>query len=184
MGFDPGGIGKGLAADLVTAELLAAGAAGACVNLGGDLRVAGRAPGAPAEPGAPGWGVGVENPFGRQLAAVLSLHDGGVATSSRLRRRWTGPGQAPSHHLIDPRTGLPAASGLASVTVVAASAWQAEWLTKAAFLAGAAAGSALLERLGAAGALITDGGSILHTAGLHEFQAGGHLREPKPVAVP
>ena len=38
VGFDPGGIGKGLAADLVVAETRAAGAAGACVNLGGDLR--------------------------------------------------------------------------------------------------------------------------------------------------
>ena len=38
--IDPGGLGKGLAADLVTAELLAAGARGVLVNLGGDLRVA------------------------------------------------------------------------------------------------------------------------------------------------
>ena len=40
-GFDPGGIGKGLAADVVVAETMASGAAGACVNLGGDLRVDG-----------------------------------------------------------------------------------------------------------------------------------------------
>ena len=44
--FDPGGIGKGLAADLVADELRSFGAAGVCVNVGGDLRVAGAAPGA------------------------------------------------------------------------------------------------------------------------------------------
>lgn len=157
---------------------------------GGDLRVAGQPPGTEAgatpgaQSGAAGWGVGVENPFGEQLAAVLSLHDGGVATSSRLRRRWIGPGQAPSHHLIDPRTGLPAASGLAAVTVVAATAWQAEMLTKAVFLAGARAGSALVERLGAAGLLVTDEGSVLCTAGLDGFLASGRLPEPEPVAGP
>ena len=45
VGFDPGGIGKGLAADLVVAEVMAGGAEGVCVNLGGDLRVRGRSPG-------------------------------------------------------------------------------------------------------------------------------------------
>jgi len=52
-GFDAGGIGKGLAADLVTTEAIAAGADGICVNLGGDLRVAGTGP-----DGA--WTVGIE----------------------------------------------------------------------------------------------------------------------------
>src|SRR5436190_4435718 len=46
VGFDPGGIGKGYAADLVVAELLASGAAGVCANIGGDLRVAGEPPSA------------------------------------------------------------------------------------------------------------------------------------------
>src|SRR5260370_21488006 len=46
VGFDPGGIGKGLAADLVVDELLASGASGACVHLGGDTRVAGTPPAA------------------------------------------------------------------------------------------------------------------------------------------
>jgi len=53
-GFDPGGIGKGLAADIVATRAMAAGAAGVCVNLGGDLRVEGIAPG--GEP----WIVAVE----------------------------------------------------------------------------------------------------------------------------
>src|SRR4051794_37339552 len=48
-GFDPGGIGKGLAADMVAAETMARGAAGVCINLGGDVRVAG------AGPAGEGW---------------------------------------------------------------------------------------------------------------------------------
>ena len=46
--FDPGGIGKGLAADIVTEELIAAGAAGALVSVGGDVRVRGESPGGTA----------------------------------------------------------------------------------------------------------------------------------------
>ena len=41
VGFDPGGIGKGLAADLVATAAVDLGADGAMVSLGGDLRVAG-----------------------------------------------------------------------------------------------------------------------------------------------
>jgi len=166
VGFDPGGIGKGLAADMVVAELIAGGAEGACVNVGGDLRVAGRAP--DGVPGA-GWGIGVENPFSEEPAGVLGLADGGVATSSRLRRRWTGGDGKAAHHLIDPRTGTPADSGLAAVTIVAAQAWQAEMLAKAVFLTGATAGAVLLDDFGAAGLLIADDGSILKTTNLSSF---------------
>ncbi|HVW31448.1 MAG TPA: FAD:protein FMN transferase, partial [Acidimicrobiia bacterium] len=57
LGFDPGGIGKGLAADLVVAEALHAGATGVCVNLGGDLRVAGE------PPSGDSWTVAVDHPL-------------------------------------------------------------------------------------------------------------------------
>jgi len=57
VGLDPGGIGKGYAADLVVEELRAAGAAGVCVNLGGDLRAEGRAPGGGS------WVVRIEHPL-------------------------------------------------------------------------------------------------------------------------
>ena len=169
VGFDPGGIGKGLAADLVAEDLLAAGADGVCVNVGGDLRVSGCGPDAQDA----GWTIGVEHPTDAESeVAVLSLHEGGVATSSRLRRSWPSP-TAPggrSHHLIDPRTGRPAASGLAAVTVVAARAWQAEMLAKAVFLAGPAGGALLLDDLGAAGLLVTDGGDVLTTERLEDFR--------------
>lgn len=129
-GLDPGGIGKGLAADVVAAELLAAGALGACVNVGGDLRVAGLPPS-----GVGGWTVAVEHPGADSSVATVGLTDGGVATSTTRRRRWRAD-DGERHHLVDPRTGLPSASPLATVTALAASAWQAEVLAKAVLLAG------------------------------------------------
>jgi thiamine biosynthesis lipoprotein len=128
--IDPGGIGKGLAADLTAEFLIAEGAEGALINLGGDLRVLGRAP------SSEGWVVNVDDPIhpSRELLR-LALPDGALATSSRLLRRWqTTSGEA--HHLIDPTTGRPAQTDVVAVTVVAGEAWWAEALTKALFLTG------------------------------------------------
>jgi FAD:protein FMN transferase len=158
VGFDPGGIGKGLAADIVAREL-ANRVAGICVNIGGDLRVHGQAPDGPA------WGVEVEDPFGGASRAVLSLADGAVATSSRTRRVLRDGG----HHLIDPATGLPAASGVVSATAIAGQGWIAEVLAKASFLAGADEGCDLLEAAGVAGVLVLDDGGERRTHGYHRF---------------
>lgn len=129
--LDPGGIGKGLAADLVVAELLEAGAEGACVNLGGDLRVDGE---------SPCWGrwkVRIDDPRDRRRELTrLPLVSGGVATSSRLDRRWRLDG-VEAHHLIDPSTGRPADTEVVAVTAVAATAWWAEVTATWAFLGGA-----------------------------------------------
>ena len=127
---DPGGIGKGLAADLTAQLVVDQGADGALVNVGGDLRAIGRAP------SPEGWAVTVDDPIraGRELLR-LAFPAGAVATSSRLLRRWrTSTGEA--HHLIDPVTGRPAQTDVVAVTVVTEAAWWAEALTKALFLAG------------------------------------------------
>jgi thiamine biosynthesis lipoprotein len=131
--LDGGGIGKGLAADLVAQALVARGADGALVNLGGDLRAVGR------PPTSEGWVVTVPDPLAPERELLRrAIPEGAVATSSRLRRRWrTAVGEA--HHLIDPSTGRPAQTEVVAVTVVAGEAWWAEALTKALFLAGPAA---------------------------------------------
>jgi FAD:protein FMN transferase len=163
-GIDLGGVGKGAAADLVVAELLDAGAEGVCLNLGGDLRASGLAP----QPG--GWVVAVEDPFhpGRELARV-EVGDGGVATSSRLVRAWRR-GAGAYHHLIDPVSGLPSASGLAAVTVVAGCAWWAEVLATASFVAGSEEGARLLEAHGVTGMLVDEHGGARALPGFRELQ--------------
>ena len=161
--FDPGGIGKGLAADLVVEELMATGVDGACVNVGGDLRVEGRAP------GGGGWVIDLEHPITGESIVHLSLRSGGVASTWRTRRVW-GPPDAARHHLVDPATGASAASGLAGVAVVTGRTWWAEVLAKAAFLDGPRAGIARLDEHGAAGFLIDDDGRV-HTAGAAEAYA-------------
>jgi thiamine biosynthesis lipoprotein len=155
--FDPGGIGKGLAADLVVADLRDR-AAGVLVNLGGDLRVAGD------PPTADGWVVRVEDPFdpARELAR-LALVEGAVATSSRCRRRWqTASGEV--HHVIDPRTGTSAATGVAAVVAVASEGWWAEVQATSLFLLGPGSAATTDETVRAL--VIADDGTVATSPGL------------------
>ncbi len=127
--FDPGGIGKGLAADLI-AEELAEQVDGILVNVGGDIRLSGAAD----DPA--GWIISVQDPFHPEHELTrLAIPQGAVATSSKQARRWrTSTGMA--HHIIDPRTGRPGAGDVAAVTVVAAEAWWAEAQATSLFLQG------------------------------------------------
>ena len=117
MRLDLGGIAKGYAVDRAAGILAAAGPC--LVNAGGDLAVRGGA-----------WPVALEG-----TDIVLELTSGAIATSGRDRRTWRRGGSE-CHHLIDPRTGLPAETGLVKVTVVAPTAVEAEVLAKIAFLGG------------------------------------------------
>jgi thiamine biosynthesis lipoprotein len=128
--LDPGGIGKGLAADLAVVALASSGVAGALVSVGGDVRVWGR------PPRGTSWTVAVQDPFAPERdAAAVSLLDGGVATSSCLGRRWQ-LGGSPMHHLLDPLTGAPLDNGRVAATAVAGATWWAEVLTKAVLVRG------------------------------------------------
>jgi thiamine biosynthesis lipoprotein len=164
-GFDPGGIGKGLAADIVCAETRAGGAAGVCVNLGGDVRVSG------TSPDSVSWTVGIEHPWQPTPIALLGLGDGAVATSTTLRRRWTVDGEV-RHHLIDPQTGLPSDTDLGFASVVAAAGWIAEVLAKAVLLAGAAHPFDILGGTGAQGIAVGLDGVVQSTAGIAAFLGG------------
>lgn len=167
-GFDPGGIGKGLAGDLVCAELLEAGAEGACVNLGGDVRVVGAGPA-----GGP-WTIAVEHPWAAEPIALLGLVDGAVATSTTLRRRWHTDGEA-RHHLIDPQTGQPSDTDLALATVVAGDGWVAEALAKAVLLAGSVHPFDIVGGTGAEAVAVDEGGTTFSTAGLDSYLGGAPL---------
>jgi len=151
--IDLGGIGKGLAVRAAAAELRDAGAA-VLVEAGGDSYLAGRGP------EGDGWSVGVEDPQGSEHpVAVLRLADVGCATSSLRLRRWQVDGRE-VHHLVDPRTGEPARSGLFAVTVVGADPARAEVWSKALLLAGAAEAAALADQHRLAALWIDDEGRL------------------------
>lgn len=149
MAIDPGGVGKGLAADLVAADLVAAGAVGVLVEVGGDLRVLGRAP----DPR--GWFISVADPFAPDGAlALLAVGDAAVATSSTRIRRFGADG----HHLVGP-DGTPAEGRLAACTAVSTTGAGAEVFAKAPIVMGEDAGLQLAEQHAAAVLCIRSDGS-------------------------
>lgn len=159
--FDPGGIGKGLAGDMVAAALLAAGAESVQIELGGDVRVAG-----PAWDGGV-WRVELDDvDHGVARPASVAVAGGGVATSSVMRRRWS-LGGVRVHHLLDASTGLPALSDLDSVTAVAPTLWWAEVVAKTALIAGRRRARSLLEHHSMTGVLVggdtTDRYEVVHS---------------------
>ena len=161
--LDLSGIAKGHTADRVVGALLATGATGAYANLGGDIRVAGQGP------SSRGWIIGVDDPFdGERTICTMAIVDGGIVTSTRLQRQWTRGGET-QHHLIDPRTGAPARSGVAAVTVLTATASTAEVLAKAVFVDGLDGGLELLADHGVTGLLVDDEGRVHYGAGVEAF---------------
>lgn len=133
--LDPGGIGKGLAADLLIERALALHADWVMADVGGDLRVAGRCPGSDE------WAVHVIGDGGG-LICEIGLDEGAVATSSTSKRCWVE-----GHHIIDPRTRRPAISDLERVTVISSQAWFAESMATAAVVAGRERAARMFDEL-------------------------------------
>lgn len=134
--LDLGGIVKGWTVDLA-AELVAADVSGILVNAGGDLR----AVGTPDE--GRGWLVDVAAPDGG--IAWSGVVTGALATSTTAKRRWRTDGGGEAHHIIDPRTGLPARAPFVQVTAWAHEARVAEVWAKAVLIGGRATASAALR---------------------------------------
>ena len=169
-GFDPGGIGKGLAADMVATEMIDAGADGVCVNLGGDLRVIG------AAAQGDGWTVAVEHPWADEPVAHVGLRDGAIATSTTLLRRWQIDDET-LHHLIDPGPARPSDTDLASVTVVAGTRGPPRSSPKAVLLRGSSHPFDLIGGLSVEALAVDDTGRILTSAGFSDYLGADPVRE-------
>ncbi len=141
--LDFGGIAKGWTVDLVAPWLERL--PWAVVDAGGDLRLVGSPPEGVVE-------IGVEDPEDRGAEALrLRLDSGALATSSVTVRAW-GQGQ---HHIIDPRTSLPAATSVVQATVWRRTCTEAEIWSKAALLRG----PEVLDQI--AGCLVMSSGEVV-----------------------
>ena len=134
---DPGGIGKGLAADMTAELLMERGATGALVSVGGDLRCIG------TPPTGDNWVIAVAHTDPDPDSDVsdvdtVQITAGGVATSTTHAKRWYTNGSL-RHHVISPDTARPLDQSLGSLraaTVLASSAAWAEVFATAALIGG------------------------------------------------
>jgi thiamine biosynthesis lipoprotein len=160
--LDPGGLAKGMAADLAAGSLPAG--VRYAISCGGDLALGGGEP----------WEIAVRSARTDDEVHRLRVRAGGVATSGIGARIWRRDGSY-AHHVLDPATGRPAWTGLVAVTAVAESALAAEVLAKTALLSGPAEARRLLRRRG--GVLQHDDGRI------EVVPAPAVVRLPRPIAA-
>ena len=171
--LDLGGIAKGYIADDLAVRLQSRGFRSFALNLGGNVVVRGGRPvgGDDGMPGADApvvpWSVGVADPHapGRDRALVR-LSDGSVVTSGSRERRFAKGGSI-YHHILDPRTGFPARSDVASATVVSSRSYDGDAYATTMFLLGAKRALEFAEGLpGIEAVVIDESGRVGFTAGL------------------
>lgn len=182
MALDLGALGKGAACDAAAEAYRQAGVRGAVAAVGGSVGLYGEKPGGKA------FRVSVRDPKGDQAGSlgVLELPGGYVSTSGSYEKYFEQNGEK-YHHILDPRTGYPAESGLVSVTVWCPPEMDWKWpgalsdgLATACFVLGLEDGQKLLEGYGAEGIFVDGDGAIAVTPGLEgrfSLTAPGYHRE-------
>lgn len=140
---DLGGVAKGYAGDAAAALLKRRGVNSAVLNIGGNVQTVGK------RHGGGKWRIGVRDPNDEhRLIGIIETEDKAVVTSGGYERRFLGEDGVVYHHILDPRTGRPAESGLASVTIVAESGAYADALSTALFVMGVEKAEAYWRRRG------------------------------------
>lgn len=154
-----GGIAKGWAVDRVVEMLRKRGLRDFYVQAGGDLYLGGKS-------GVRAWRVGIRDPRGpvEQTFARIELADSAFSTSGDYERFFLLDGRR-YHHLIDPRTCWPATASVSS-TVMARTAVDAEFLTKATFILGPGKAEKLAAKRGASVVLVDPRGGVHLSPGL------------------
>lgn len=142
--LDLSAIAKGYGADRAGDVIEAAGVTNFLVEIGGEIAAAGSAPS-----GGP-WRVGIENPdphkaFGESLFQTLEISDLAMATSGDYRNFRTRADGTRYSHILDPRSGRPAESDVAAVTVLAERCMDADAVATALFVMGSETGFQWLE---------------------------------------
>ena len=173
MALDLGGIVKGYAADELTKILKARKVRRAIVDLGGNIFVYGK-----KKDGSP-WRVGIKDPNDPEgvPAIVLNVANSTIVTSGVYERFFTENGVR-YHHILDVKTGYPAASGLLSSTIVCESSMAADALSTSVFVLGKESGMELLRRMQSSA-----GTPLAEIPGLHAQVLGIFIEEDGSVSA-
>ncbi len=159
--LDLGGIAKGYAGRRVCTVLSEAGVKSAVIDLGGDVALLGK------KPDGSDWRIAIKDPNGGEFLGVLETSDDLYVATSGVYERYFEENGIRYHHILDPRTGYPAASGLVSATVICKDGVWADALATAVCVLGADDAlklrASLAETVPFDLILVTDDGSVLYT---------------------
>lgn len=143
MKIDVGGIAKGYAADKAIEIYREHNVKSAFVNLGGNVMVHGR------KPDNSLWKIGIQHPrqIRDELMATIDMDDITVVTSGDYERFFERDGVR-YHHILNPKTGYPADTGLMSASIIGETSADADALSTSVFLLGVDKGKELAEECG------------------------------------
>lgn len=168
--IDLGGIAKGYASDRLMEIFRNNGVTSAMVSLGGNIQTLN------TKPDGSAYRIAIRSPNSTQeYVGFLSVANQAVVTSGGYERYFEENGRR-YHHILDPQTGMPAESGLASVTIVSSSGMLADGLSTALFIMGLEKAETYWRSSGEdfEAIFVTDDGKIYITQGLEgHFTSGG-----------
>ena len=155
LSLDLGGIAKGYASGKAAAMLAGEGVEKAIINLGGNIYAVG------SRSSAEGWRIGLQNPDSSEggYFTVVNASDEAVVTSGAYQRYFISDGVV-YHHILDPATGYPAQTDLASVSVIDSDGTLADALSTALFVMGSGDAEAFCTEHGIKAVLLTVDGDI------------------------
>ncbi len=160
--LDLGGIAKGYIGDNLARYLRSQGVQSALISLGGNIYTLGK------KTDGSLWNIGIQNPYGAGSVGSVAVYDQAVITSGGYQRYFVQAGET-YWHILDPRTGYPAKTGLASVTIVTESGMYGDCLSTALFVMGLEkAIEYWQEHMDFDAVFITDEGDVHVTAGLKQ----------------
>ncbi|NLC53479.1 MAG: FAD:protein FMN transferase [Firmicutes bacterium] len=170
MRLDVGAVAKGYAVERVAQDLEAAGVSSLLLSVGGNIRAIG---GKPDRKGIKPWKIGIKNPDPEspdpQLCNVLIVGES-VVSSGSYERYYTVDGTR-YHHIIDPKTLMPAAY-FSNVTVICRDSGLADALSTALFNLPLAVGKGLVEGMDGVEALwVIESGEVIYSAGFGGYRA-------------
>ncbi len=164
MELDLGAVAKGYTGDCLKEILIKKGVSSALLDLGGNIQALGEKP-----DGSP-WKIAVKDPFDSSgIIGVLEVRDKAVVTSGSYERFFVGEDGERYWHILDPKSGYPADSGLVSVTVVGENGMRCDGLSTALFVMGKERAVAFWrENPDFEMILVTKDGTVCFSEGLEE----------------
>lgn len=178
MQIDLGAVGKGYAGDLVVEDLKRNGVESALIDLGGNIQTVG------TKPDGGNWKIGIRSPFGEGNFAVLDIGECAVVTSGGYEHYFVQDGKT-YWHILDPETGKPADSGIASVSVIGSEGRLCDALSTSLFVMGLDKAAELWKNSDDFEMIIvTSEGEIYITEGIEDdFSLSENFSEPKVSVI-
>lgn len=165
MQIDLGAVGKGLALNEIL-ELLQQDPRidAAVISVGGSVLTYG------SKPDGSSWKVAIPNPDDTGVnVGILVLEGQWCVSTSGDYERYVEAAGVRYHHILDPRTGCPAGSGVRSVTVLSKDGFDSDGLSTACFILGPEEGMALAQSYGAEALFVMEGGEIVMSQGMEAY---------------